>query len=109
MAVALENPTGTETYISAQHEQHGKEGKEMTADAEPTPDRPARSGALSVAIAGLALFSDGYNAQISKSCQMTVWTISNRSNAVGYMEPLFSVLYVLLELVPPSIRAICAN
>ncbi|KAJ5907294.1 uncharacterized protein N7473_004210 [Penicillium subrubescens] len=35
-----------------------------------------RSGILNVVIAGLALFSDGYNAQI-----------------IGYMEPLFSVLY----------------
>ncbi|KAJ5462096.1 uncharacterized protein N7458_003648 [Penicillium daleae] len=35
-----------------------------------------RSGVLNVVIAGLALFSDGYNAQI-----------------IGYMEPLFSVLY----------------
>ncbi|OOQ88920.1 inorganic phosphate transporter [Penicillium brasilianum] len=35
-----------------------------------------RSGVLNVAIAGLALFSDGYNAQI-----------------IGYMEPLFAVLY----------------
>lgn len=35
-----------------------------------------RSGILNVIVAGLALFSDGYNAQI-----------------IGYMEPLFSVLY----------------
>ncbi|KAL5358250.1 major facilitator superfamily domain-containing protein [Aspergillus floccosus] len=34
------------------------------------------SGVLNVVISGLALFSDGYNAQI-----------------IGYMEPLFSVLY----------------
>jgi hypothetical protein len=94
MAVPVENSTGTETQISAQHEQHGDESKKMTADAEPAPEGQARSGVLNVAIAGLALFSDGYNAQISKSCQMTVWTISNRSNAVGYMEPLLSVLYV---------------
>ncbi|KAJ5134971.1 uncharacterized protein N7443_003413 [Penicillium atrosanguineum] len=42
---------------------------------EPTPERK-RSGVLNVVVSGLALFSDGYNAQI-----------------IGYMEPLFSVLY----------------
>ena len=38
--------------------------------------RKGRLGILNVIIAGLALFSDGYNAQI-----------------IGYLEPLFSVLY----------------
>ncbi|KAJ5664783.1 uncharacterized protein N7477_007231 [Penicillium maclennaniae] len=42
---------------------------------EPQPERK-RSGVLNVVVSGLALFSDGYNAQI-----------------IGYMEPLFSVLY----------------
>ncbi|KAL2831850.1 major facilitator superfamily domain-containing protein [Aspergillus pseudoustus] len=45
---------------------------------DPKHQDPIRksSGVLNVVISGLALFSDGYNAQI-----------------IGYMEPLFSVLY----------------
>ncbi|KAJ5988277.1 hypothetical protein N7481_003487 [Penicillium waksmanii] len=47
-------------------------------DLEETyPEEKKRSGVLNVIVSGLALFSDGYNAQI-----------------IGYMEPLFSVLYV---------------
>ncbi|CAI7646315.1 hypothetical protein N7533_010683 [Penicillium manginii] len=42
---------------------------------QPLPARKS-SGVLNVVISGIALFSDGYNAQI-----------------IGYMEPLFSVLY----------------
>jgi hypothetical protein len=44
------------------------------------------SGTLTVLVAGIALFSDGYNAQI-----------------IGYMEPLFSDLYCLSYL---SLRGI---
>jgi hypothetical protein len=80
MAVALESSTGTETQISIQHQPHGDKGKEMTADAEPAQEHQARSGVINVAIAGLALFSDGYNAQISKSCKTTAVITSNRNH-----------------------------
>ncbi|KXG47971.1 Major facilitator superfamily domain, general substrate transporter [Penicillium griseofulvum] len=46
-------------------------------DIEQREPEKKRSGVLNVVISGLALFSDGYNAQI-----------------IGYMEPLFSVLYM---------------
>ncbi|KAL2789366.1 MFS general substrate transporter [Aspergillus keveii] len=90
MAVALESSTGTETQISIQHQPHGDKGKEMTADAEPAQEHQARSGVINVAIAGLALFSDGYNAQI-----------------IGYMEPLFSVLYA--NTMSSSIKSRLSN
>jgi hypothetical protein len=55
---------------------------------EATVERITRvSGTLTVLVAGIALFSDGYNAQI-----------------IGYMEPLFSDLYVLFS--QPSSRNI---
>ncbi|KAJ5044230.1 hypothetical protein NUH16_001029 [Penicillium rubens] len=44
-------------------------------DTEQRKPEKKRSGVLNVVVSGLALFSDGYNAQI-----------------IGYMEPLFSVL-----------------
>ncbi|KAJ5641998.1 hypothetical protein N7490_005998 [Penicillium lividum] len=47
-----------------------------TWDLEVNESKKKTSGILSVVISGLALFSDGYNAQI-----------------IGYMEPLFSQLY----------------
>lgn len=52
-----------------------KEHKDERWALEET-QRKGRLGILNVIIAGLALFSDGYNAQI-----------------IGYLEPLFSVLY----------------
>ncbi|KAB8232723.1 uncharacterized protein BDW43DRAFT_102134 [Aspergillus alliaceus] len=48
------------------------------------------SGVLNVIISGLALFSDGYNAQI-----------------IGYMEPLFSVLYN--DGMSPTIKSRLSN
>lgn len=69
---------------------------ETWALEEPQPKRK-RSGLLNVVISGLALFSDGYNAQISR------WSFLFNSRPtdvnlpiVGYMEPLFSVLSVPL-------------
>jgi MFS family permease len=53
------------------HKEH-KDKRWVLEDTQPKE----RSGILNVIVAGLALFSDGYNAQI-----------------IGYMEPLFSVLY----------------
>ena len=56
------------------------------------------SSILTVLVSGVALFSDGYNAQISKC-----WDVKRRlalqlgltlNHLVGYMEPLFSDLYV---------------
>ncbi|KAJ5649151.1 uncharacterized protein N7484_002874 [Penicillium longicatenatum] len=47
-----------------------------TWDLEERETKKKSSGVLNVLVAGLALFSDGYNAQI-----------------IGYMEPLFSSLY----------------
>ncbi|BCS17216.1 uncharacterized protein APUU_10044S [Aspergillus puulaauensis] len=78
MAAAQDSSTASETQISVDRKQHDDSRKEMAVDEEATssPISKARSGVLNVAIAGLALFSDGYNAQI-----------------IGYMEPLFSVLY----------------
>jgi MFS family permease len=46
------------------------------------------SSVLTVMVSGIALFSDGYNAQISK-LECSNWT----EKIVGYMEPLFSDLY----------------
>ncbi|KAJ5318193.1 hypothetical protein PENANT_c052G01203 [Penicillium antarcticum] len=46
-------------------------------DIEQSETKRKSSGVLNVIVSGLALFSDGYNAQI-----------------IGYMEPLFSVLYM---------------
>ncbi|KOS40422.1 hypothetical protein ACN38_g8725 [Penicillium nordicum] len=46
-------------------------------DIEQREPEKKRSGVLNVVVSVLALFSDGYNAQI-----------------IGYMEPLFSVLYM---------------
>lgn len=61
------------------------------------------SGVLNVVVSGLGLFSDGYNAQISEctfgrnllfsACLRSITNLSIRDE-VGYMEPLFSVLFV---------------
>ncbi|GKZ26146.1 hypothetical protein AbraIFM66951_009570 [Aspergillus brasiliensis] len=52
----------------------------------------ASSGVLNVVISGLGLFSDGYNAQIT--CLKDITNL--RICEVGYMEPLFSVLFVTI-------------
>ncbi|KAJ5351022.1 hypothetical protein N7541_008749 [Penicillium brevicompactum] len=53
-----------------------KEPSQAEWDIEQREPGKKRSGVLNVVVSGLALFSDGYNAQI-----------------IGYMEPLFSMLY----------------
>ncbi|OGM43396.1 inorganic phosphate transporter [Aspergillus bombycis] len=58
----------------------GLQGRENTVESSEDVEAGQSgksSGVLNVIISGLALFSDGYNAQI-----------------IGYMEPLFSVLFV---------------
>lgn len=58
------------------------------------PERK-RSGVLNVVVSGLALFSDGYNAQISRWSSCPDFIVADPdSPIVGYMEPLFSVLSV---------------
>lgn len=67
MAAVQDGSTASEAQISVDRKQHDDSRKEMSVDEEATssPTSKARSGVLNVAIAGLALFSDGYNAQIS--------------------------------------------
>lgn len=55
--------------------------------------RPRKtSGIFNVFIAGLALFSDGYNGQISMCRPSWDFVMLMLTPSVGYMQPLFSVL-----------------
>jgi hypothetical protein len=56
-----------------------------------------QGGVVNVIVSGLALFSDGYNAQISMYFGLCFLTVLQQpltfiKSIVGYMEPLFSVL-----------------
>lgn len=68
----------------------------QTADWDlESPPVKNRSGVLNTFVAGLALFSDGYNAQISKCHGKSLYSLPCkrlRFGLVGYMEALFSVL-----------------
>ena len=61
------------------------------------------SSILTVLVSGVALFSDGYNAQISQCWDnkrgLLTWLGLTFNSLVGYMEPLFSDLYVSLYLL----------
>ncbi|KAL4942190.1 hypothetical protein BDV06DRAFT_212079 [Aspergillus oleicola] len=78
MAAAIESSMAKETIMTVSRKQSDDDKKDVSIDAELASSNMSKSGSgvLNVVIAGLALFSDGYNAQI-----------------IGYMEPLFSVLY----------------
>ncbi|CAI7663248.1 unnamed protein product [Penicillium bialowiezense] len=63
--------------VKMKSQESEKQDPQPDWDIEQREPEKKRSGVLNVVISGLALFSDGYNAQI-----------------IGYMEPLFSILYM---------------
>ncbi|KAL2865981.1 major facilitator superfamily domain-containing protein [Aspergillus lucknowensis] len=68
--------TTTSDDTTTRNDRDGPDRKEGAVQRIYPRSEPSSSGVLNVVVAGLALFSDGYNAQI-----------------IGYMEPLFAVLY----------------
>ncbi|GKZ31651.1 hypothetical protein AbraIFM66950_000340 [Aspergillus brasiliensis] len=79
MAVSTNRSTAerAETTMKQSHQVGIKKQDETEVIEE--AEVGASSGVLNVVVSGLGLFSDGYNAQI-----------------IGYMEPLFSVLFVTI-------------
>ncbi|OJJ76013.1 hypothetical protein ASPBRDRAFT_51692 [Aspergillus brasiliensis CBS 101740] len=80
-------------------------GKKKQDDTEVIEEAEvgASSGVLNVVVSGLGLFSDGYNAQITCLKDITNLSICE----VGYMEPLFSVLYK--NIMSSSIKTRLSN
>lgn len=86
MAAVQDASTGGDAQVSIS-KQHDVSGKQISVDEEATssPISKARSGVLNVAIAGLALFSDGYNAQISMSPDTTTSIASNHNRPFSWL------------------------
>ncbi|RAH60415.1 MFS general substrate transporter [Aspergillus piperis CBS 112811] len=89
MAVATNCSATERVETTMKHSHQGEIMKQDDTNSIEDGELRASSGVLNVVVSGLGLFSDGYNAQIT--CIRKITNLSSRK--VGYMEPLFSVLY----------------